>query len=237
MTELLYLNDSYIKKFDATVREVNGRFIVLDKTAFYPQGGGQPSDIGLINDNHGKTYRVNFVKRMGGVVTHEVDAEGMMEGEIVRCEVDWERRHLLMRYHTAAHILAAVIHSKTGAQITGNQLDISGARVDFNLAEFDREKIQEYAKEVNEIISRNVSVEVKEMPREEAFRIPAIVKLKMFLPESLETIRVVTIHGIDQQACAGTHVSNTREIGMIEVTKAENKGAENRRVYFILRNY
>ncbi|RME54610.1 alanyl-tRNA editing protein [Candidatus Woesearchaeota archaeon] len=234
MTELLYLNDAYLKNFKAMVKEVNGRFIILDKTAFYPQGGGQPCDIGKITSQNNETYNVTFVKKIGNDISHEVDREGLRESEIIEGEIDWERRFRLMRSHTAAHILAAVIHKRTGAKITGNQLDVSKVRIDFNLENFDKESLSSYIDEANSIISQNLDVNVEELPRDEAFKIPDVVKLKDILPPAVDKIRIVSIPGIDRQACGGLHVSNTREIGKITLVKAENKGANNRRVYFIL---
>jgi misacylated tRNA(Ala) deacylase len=148
--------------------------------------------------------------------------------------LDWERRHMLMRYHTGSHILSAVIHNRTGAEITGNQIYLDRARDDFNLAEFDREKMLDYIKEANSIIAKALPVVLRMLPREEAFRIPALVKLKMMLPDSIKMIRVVGILGFDQQACAGTHVKNTSEIGEIRLVEMKNKGAGNRRVYWSL---
>ncbi|MEA3378031.1 MAG: alanyl-tRNA editing protein AlaXM [Nanoarchaeota archaeon] len=235
MTEMLFLKDSYLKEFDATVKEVNGKFIVLDRTAFYPQGGGQPCDTGELAASDGTRYNVLFAKKISGNVSHEVDKDGLQAGDLIKGKIDWEKRHRFMRYHTAAHILSAVVHKETGAKISGNQITPEKARIDFNLEKFDRDKIERYANQTNEIISQNLPIDIEEMTREKAFKIPAIVKLKMLLPESIKQIRVVTISGIDQQACAGTHVSNTKEIGPIEVIKAENKGANNRRIYFILK--
>lgn len=234
MAEEIYLEDSYVKKFDAVVKEVNGRFIVLDRTAFYPQGGGQPSDTGKLKSQDGEVYEVNFVKKMGDNILHEVDKEGLREGQIVNGEIDWDRRYLFMRYHTAAHILSAIVHKRTKALITGNQISDSKARIDFNLEDFDRDKLDEFVNETNEIIKEHLPVKTEMMSRDEAFKIPSIVKLKKFLPEAIKEIRVVSIEGIDQQACAGTHVSNTKEIGPIELINAENKGKNNRRINFIL---
>lgn len=234
MTEEIYLEDSYAQKFESKVKEVNGRFIVLDRTAFYPQGGGQPSDKGTLKSQDGELYEVNFVNKMGNKIMHEVDKEGLNEGQIVHGEIDWNRRHRFMRYHTAAHILSAIVHKNTNALITGNQISETKARIDFNLENFDREKIDDYINEANHIIDKHLPVNVELMSREKAFEIPSIVKLKKFIPEAIKEIRVVSIEGIDQQACAGTHVSNTKEIGSIELINAENKGKDNRRIYFLL---
>ncbi|MFH1637595.1 MAG: alanyl-tRNA editing protein AlaXM [Candidatus Woesearchaeota archaeon] len=230
----LYLEDSYMKEFDATVKEVNLKFIILDRTAFYPQGGGQPCDTGTITSQE-KQYNVIFVKKIEGKISHEVEQEGLKQGDLVKCKIDWEKRHTIMRYHTAAHILSTVINKETGAHITGNQLSLEKARIDFDLEKFNREELANYARMANEVIAKRLQVTIEVLQREEVFKIPAVVKLKKVLPESIKQIRVVSISGFDRQACAGTHVSNTSEIGEIEIIKAENKGASNRRLYFTLK--
>jgi len=235
MTELLFLKDSYIREFDSVVKEVNGKFVVLDQTAFYPNGGGQPNDIGEFVTQSGEKFEVLFVKKMGADVSHEVNKEGLREGEIVHGSLNWDTRYRYMRYHTAAHILAAVIHRKTGAKISGNQIALDKTRVDFNLEKFDREQIGDFLREVNGIIGSGVDVIIEDMDRDDAFKIPDVVKLRDLLPPAIEKIRIVTIMGVDKQACGGTHVSNTKEIGPIEIVKAENKGLSNRRIYFVLK--
>ncbi len=169
---------------------------------------------------------------MDGKVSHEIGITGLKEGDSVKGIINWDRRYLLMRYHTACHILSAIIHNETGAKISGNQLSEDKTRVDFSLEEFDREQLKAYEAKVNNIIDKDIPVSIEIMNREEAFQIPSVVKLKdAFPPETLQ-IRVITIPEIDRQACGGTHVANTGEIPHIEVFKAENKGKNNRRVYF-----
>jgi len=233
MTKALYLEDCYLKEFEAEVTKVENNKIVLNQTAFYPESGGQLTDKGkLVKDS--EEFNVSMVKKQGPDIFHKVDKEGLKEGDKVKGIIEWGRRYKFMRYHTASHVLSTVVNKETGAQITGNQIKEDEARVDFNLEEFDREKLKEYEQKANEIIAKALPVELKFLPREEAFKIPALVKLKMMLPETIKIIRVVEIQGFDQQACAGTHVKNLDEIGKIEITKAENKGANNRRVYFKL---
>jgi len=139
-----------------------------------------------------------------------------------------------MRLHTACHVLSAVVHKETGALITGNQIKENEARIDFNLENFDREQIKSFEKKANEVIEKDLPVEIKFLPREEAFKIPSIVKLKNVLPPNIETIRIVDIKGVDQQACGGTHVRKLGEIGRVRIIRAENKGKNNRRIYFII---
>ena len=233
MSKLLYMEDCYLREFDAVVREADGNRVVLDQTAFYPESGGQPSDTGEIYKN-GCVYRVVRVYKDKGKVVHELDKPGLLVGDRVKAKIDWDRRYLFMRYHTACHVLSTVIHNVTGAEITGNQIGEERTRIDFSLKEFDREKIQDYVKAANRLIDDARAVRIKMLPREEAFKIPSLVKLRKMLPESIKQVRVVEIEGFDQQACAGTHVANTKEIGHIKVVELKNKGKDNRRVYFVL---
>ncbi|MBD3303910.1 alanyl-tRNA editing protein AlaX [Candidatus Woesearchaeota archaeon] len=234
MTELIYMNDCYAKEFDAVVKKVDGKFIVLDKTAFYPQGGGQPTDKGkLITD--GEEYTVMFAKKKGPDVSHEVDKEGLQTGDKVHGALDWDRRHKLMRMHTAAHILSEIFHKETGAMITGNQLNTDKSRIDFSLENFDREKIKEYTAKANEIVQKDLPIKIYTLPRDEAIKIPSVTKLANVLPPAVKELRMVEIEGFDTQADGGTHVKSTKEVGEIEAVNAENKGKNNRRVYFTLK--
>lgn len=234
MTELIYMTDCFTKEFDATVTQVDGKFIVLDKTAFYPQGGGQPTDTGkLLKD--GEEYQVVFAKKKGPDVSHEVDKEGLQVGDKVHCVLDWDKRYVLMRMHTAAHILCEIFHKETGALITGNQLNIDKSRIDFNLENFDREKINEYVAKANEIVQKDLPIKIYTLPREEALKLPSVTKLANVLPPAVQELRIVEIVGFDTQADGGTHVKSTKEVGEIEIVSADNKGKNNRRVYFKLK--
>lgn len=228
----LYLEDCYIKEFDAVVESVkDDKFVVLDKTAFYPNSGGQPHDLGvLIKDE--TEYLVDYVGKFSGKISHEVTKPGLKVGDKVKGVIDWNRRYKFMRYHTACHVLSAVIHKETGAKITGNQIGVDKTRVDFSLENFDRGQIKSYQDKVNKIINQEIPVNIKILSREDAFKIPDIVKLKMDFPESVKEIRIIELENLDMQACGGTHVRNTAEIGPIEIIKAENKGKNNRRIYF-----
>ena len=230
--ELLYLNDCYLAEFDAVIESVkSGKYVILDKTTFYPNSGGQPSDTGVLIHND-KEYPVIFVGTFKGTIKHEVSVPGLKEGDKVKGMIDWDKRYNLMKYHTASHILSAIIHSETGAQITGNQVGKDKTRIDFSLENLDGELIKTYVEKVNEVIDRKLPVKIDIMPREEAFEIPSVVKLKDAFPPDIPEIRVITIQDIDQQACGGTHVANTGEIPHIEILKTENKGKNNRRIYF-----
>ena len=234
----LDLDDSYTREFKAEVTKVvRGKFIVLNNTAFYPNSGGQPHDIGIFLKNkggRGNEYRVVYTGRFNGNISHEVNVSGLRIGDKIVGRIEWDRRHLFMRSHTACHILSAVIHKETGAEITGNRIGEERTRVDFSLENFDREGIGAYGKRVNDIIGNSHDVRIYTLPRDDALKIPSVFRLKKAFPDSISEIRIVDIAGVDMQACGGTHVRNTEEIGEIEIIKAENKGKNNRRIYFRL---
>ncbi|MBW3003596.1 alanyl-tRNA editing protein [Candidatus Woesearchaeota archaeon] len=231
----LYFDDCYLKEFDATVKSVkDGKFVVLDNTAFYPNMGGQPNDTGVMIKG-GEEFKVVFVGKFDGEISHEVDHEGLVVGDSVHCVIDWERRYTLMKYHTAAHILSKVIYNETGAVTSGNQLGLDRSRIDFTLQEFDKDKVQGWIDKANEIIAKGAPVKIHFLTREEAMKIPDFIRTyKDLLPKGVEILRVINIEDFDQQACGGTHLKNISEIGKIELVKIENKGKGNRRVYFRL---
>jgi misacylated tRNA(Ala) deacylase len=232
MTELLYLYDSYITEFTATVVGVEGLDVTLDVTAFYPSSGGQPGDTGVICIADGDaSFRVVDGKKKNGQILHRVETDGLSPGDRVVCTIDWARRYKLMRMHTAAHMLSAVFN-RDGTLITGNQLNVDKSRMDFNMETFDREKINRYVDAANGIIVKNIAVETALMKREDAMKIPGVVKLASVLPPEIPELRIVKIGYIDAQADGGTHVRNTGEIGRIELIDVENKGKSNRRLYY-----
>ncbi len=234
LAEALYLEDSYLKECDAAVVSVkDGKYVVLDQTIFYPKGGGQPWDTGSIMEGD-EIYNVVYVGKFSGEISHEVDRVGLSEGGRVHCILNWERRYKLMRSHTAAHVFATLLCSDTGALITGNQLEEEKVRFDFNLEKFDREILTKYIDEANELFTKDIPVKWYELPREEALKIPGVIKMAEALPPDIPYFRIVEIVGLDKQADGGTHVKNLREVGQIKLLKAENKGKNNRRVYFSL---
>ncbi len=225
-----------MKEFEAKVVSItkggeNKFFIVLDKTAFYPNSGGQPHDTGKIVKD-GIEYPVVYVGKFSGKISHEVSKEGLKEGDSIKGIIDWDRRYALMRMHTAAHIISEVFHRDSGALITGNQLDMDKSRIDFSLENFDREKMSGYFAKANEIVNKNLNVKTYFLPREEAMKIENITKLANVLPPNVKELRIVEIESFDTQADGGTHVKSTKEVGKVEFLKAENKGKNNRRVYF-----
>lgn len=228
----MYLEDSYLWAFDAAVEEVFGDRVVLDRTAFYPQSGGQPTDLGTLSRG-GELFQVVGAENGEHGVVHILDRPGLLAGDVVSGRIDGDRRYRFMRSHTACHILSAVIFQETGAKITGNQIEQSRSRVDFSLENFDKAKMSEYLEKANRIAAEHRSVKTSIIPRSEALLIPDLIRLAMAVPDR-DLIRVVLIDGVDSQACGGTHVRNTGEIGKINMIKAENKGKCNRRVYFSL---
>lgn len=233
MTEALYLHNSYIEEFTADIISVDGREIIMDVTAFYPSSGGQPNDTGTIHVNGGDaSFNVIDVTKKNGQIVHIVDTDGLSPGDNVTCEINWDRRYILMRMHTAAHILSSVFNKESGVLITGNQLGVDKSRIDFNMENLDREKINSYVEAANKIISENVPVEMWSMKREEALKITDVVKLAGALPPNIPELRLVKIGNYDLQADGGCHVKNTSEIGKIELLSVENKGKSNRRIYY-----
>ncbi len=230
----LYLLDPYLKEFQAAVTSASGKFIVLDNTAFYPNSGGQPHDTGVIAKD-GEEYKVVYAGKFSGSISHEVDREGLKVGDSVKCAIDWQRRYILMRMHTAAHILSSIINKETGALITGNQLDVDQSRIDFSLEVLDREKIAEYVRMANNAIQRSLEIKQYFLKREEAMKIPGVVKLASALPPAIDELHIVEIGDVDLQADGGPHVANTKEVGTIELVKLENKGKNNRRIYYTLK--
>ena len=234
MTCALFLEDSYLKECDATVLAVTeNKFVVLNQTVFYAKGGGQPNDTGKIIRGS-EVFSVLYVGKFSGEISHEVDHPGLQVGDRVHCVLNWERRYKLMRSHTAAHTLASLLNQGTGALITGNQLEEDHVRFDFSLERFDREILERYLNKANELFDKDIPVKWYELPREEALKIPGVVKMAEAFPPNLPSLRIVEIVGVDKQADGGTHVRNLHEVGKVSLEKTENKGKNNRRIYFKL---
>ncbi len=228
MTKRLFWDDMYAREFDAEVVSVQENRVVLDRTAFNPRGGGLVSDTGTLG---GAT--VSEVVKEGEEIFHVMEApSGHRPGNGVHGVLDWDRRFRIMRMHTSAHILSAVVNRETGALITGNQISPDESRVDFNVDNFDKEKMSYYIERVNEAVKQELEVKTFFMKREEALANPGFVKLANAMPPSLEELRIVQIGDVDTQADGGVHVKNTREIGRVVGLKTENKGKSNRRLYF-----
>ncbi len=235
MTELLHLTDSYLCEFEATIMEVEGDKVVLDRTAFYPQGGGQPSDVGVLLGDQGQIYKVLKVSKKGGKVFHKVDREPPSAGSRIYGQIDWEHRYRLMRTHTALHILCGVIFRDYGASVTGGNMEPLKARMDFELEHMSAGFAQEVEEKINREVEAAHPVKISVLPREEAFQIPDLIRTKInLLPEGIREVRVVEIEGLDMQADGGTHVANTKEVRYIQVVGHESKGQINKRLRIAL---
>lgn len=230
-TRELYLEDSYLTSCTANVVKVEGDKVTLDQTVFYPTGGGQEHDIGVLKQE-GSIFEVYQVKKEKGEIIHYVkNAANIKPGEI-DAEIDWERRQGLMRHHTLLHVLGAVVYKKYHALCTGNKIYPERARIDFNnLHDLSEEEYQEIVNETNNIIKENHPVAIRFVSRNEAENIPGMIKTAInLLPPSVTRIRLVSIDSIDEQACGGTHVSNTGEIGEMTLLKINSKGKNNKRL-------
>jgi misacylated tRNA(Ala) deacylase len=234
MTDLLYLTDCYLKEFQAAVVAVEGNGVALDRTTFYPGGGGQPADQGRLLWDDGEAQLVK-VKKQGDQAWHELDVEPPPVGTSVRGRLDWEHRYRLMRTHTALHILCGVIWRDYGALVTGGNMEPLKARMDFELEHMSVDFAQEVEERINNQVAAARPVKAYILPREEAFQIPDLIRTKInLLPEGIREVRVVEIEGLDMQADGGTHVANTREVGMIHVVGHESKGRINKRLRIAL---
>ena len=238
MTVLLYQTDAYVQEFVAEVSDARDGAIVLDRTAFYPGGGGQPHDEGTIK-TRSHTYRVTKVSKAGDRVLHWLDTGGLhplpATGTHVEGRLDWSRRFALMRTHTALHILCGVIWRDYGAQVTGGNMQPLEARMDFELAHMSAGFAGEVEAKINAQVAAGREVTASILPRAEAFLIPDLIRTKInLLPEGITSVRVVEIEGLDMQADGGTHVSNTSQVGHIRVVKHESKGKINKRLRIAL---
>ena len=235
MTILLCHEDGYMKEFDATVAAVTDKGVVLDRTAFYPGGGGQPPDTGhLMTDSEERA--VKKLSRSGGQIVHEIEGGDFpREGSAVHGVLDWERRYNLMRTHTALHILCGVVWRDYGALVTGGNMEPLAARMDFELESMSVDFAREVERAINEEVAAERPVHATVHPREEALTIPDLIRTKVnLIPESVTEIRTIDIEGLDLQADGGIHVSNTREVGSIRVVKHESKGRINKRLRIAL---
>ena len=230
MTDFLYLTDSYLKTFDAVVTEHDkqGRGVQLDCTAFYPGGGGQQPDCGWLRAD-GVDYAVKTTRR-GGL--HVIDGDLPAIGASVQGELDWARRYQIMRTHTAMHILCGVIWRDYQASVTGGNMDVLSARMDFEFERLAPETVRDIERKVNDEVAAARAVKIDILPRETAFQIPDLIRTKInLLPPGIKEVRTVEIVGLDLQADGGTHVANTREVGSIVISKYKSKGGINKRLY------
>jgi misacylated tRNA(Ala) deacylase len=236
VTEELFLGDSYVRQFEARVVELSGREVILDRTAFYPGGGGQPPDKGTLGIGPVRASVVD-ARREGSEVVHVLDNPIPDTVRDLKGELDWERRYAHMRHHTALHVLSGVIWRNFEAKVTGGQMRVERARMDFSFpGEWTTDVVGEIERLTNEALSEGRPVKIYELPREEALKNPDLIRTQVNLvPERVRVIRIVEIEGLDTQADGGTHVANTSETGQLEITGHKSKGRQNKRIEFVLR--
>jgi misacylated tRNA(Ala) deacylase len=240
MAELLYQTDGYLREFPARVVAVDetAGAVALDRTAFYPGGGGQPHDLGWL-EIAGQALPITKLNRTGDALWHVLDLSqgGSLPavGAEVMSRLDWERRYALMRTHTALHILCGVIWRDYGALVTGGNMEPGQARMDFEFERMQADLVHEIEGKINEEVAAARDVRVRILPREEAFQIPDLIRTKInLLPEHITEVRTVEIVGLDLQADGGTHVANTREVGPIRIVDYKSKGRINKRLVIAL---
>jgi misacylated tRNA(Ala) deacylase len=228
MTELLFLRDAYQRECTSTVVDVRDNAVVLDKTIFYYTGGGQPHDTGVLGGNI-----VVDVRKDGDDVLHYLIEGAALPsvGEVIESSIDWDRRHQLMRTHTAMHVLCGVIWNEWKVPVTGGNMEPLSARMDFELPEVPEGFLQRVEQLVNEAVTADYQIEVSFLPRDTAVEDQDLIRTKVSLiPANVKEIRVVDIVGLDKQADGGTHVASTTEVGSVRVVKMENKGKGFRRL-------
>lgn len=238
VTEKLFWKDMTLKEFDATVISVEGNEVVLDRTAFYATGGGQPNDTGTIAFSSGELKVADVMKRGEDVIHVVEDNKGITAGEKVHGKIDWDRRYKLMRYHSAIHVMDGIVTKRHGDQglLTGGQIYEDRARIDMDMQEFSREIVESILQDCNQFIREGHRVYQKEISRNEALKMENLARTEpgRQLINSLDTVRLIVIDDLDEQADGGTHVSNTMEIGKLVLSKIQSKGKRNKRIEFTL---
>jgi misacylated tRNA(Ala) deacylase len=236
-SQLCYV-DAYARSVETSVVAVepgidgSGAVAMLAATVFYPGGGGQPADRGWFRGGDGRTWTVMSARKSSGEIVHELEpGDAPAVGDVVTAEIDWDRRHTLMRTHTALHALCGVVWRDYGALVTGGNMDPGSGRMDFEFERMSGELVGEIEATVNRELGLGREIRVRSLPRAEAFAIPDLIRTKInLLPPGIDEIRTVEIVGLDLQADGGTHVANTREVGGIRVTGYESKGRINKRI-------
>lgn len=229
-TEPLFQSDAYVRDFDASVVASEANSVALDRTAFYPAGGGQPADAGTLTfESH--IRRVEKVRRDGDLIWHDLDATAPEVGTAVNGALDWDRRHGLMRTHTALHILCGVVWRDYGAKVTGGNMQPLSARMDFEFENMSQELVRGIEDKINVEVAADRSILVRFLPRDAADKDPDLIRTKInLLPAGITEVRVVDIEGLDIQADGGTHVATTAEVGRINVVGYKSKGKANKRI-------
>jgi misacylated tRNA(Ala) deacylase len=235
VSENICYTDAYARETDAVVvdADADAHAVLLDRTVFYPGGGGQPADIGELVGDGGRTWRVTGAKKRGDDIWHTV-AEGeelpAVDTEVI-ARIDWDRRHELMRTHSALHVLCGVVWRDHQASVTGGNMEPLSGRMDFEFETMSGDLVGDIEKRVNEEVAADREIRVAILPREEAFAIPDLIRTKInLLPDGITEVRTIEIVGLDLQADGGTHVAHTGEIGRVKVTGYESKGRINKRI-------
>jgi misacylated tRNA(Ala) deacylase len=229
VTELLYLRDSYLRETDAAVQTPAGDAVLLDRTVFYPGGGGQPADSGVLRWPGGER-RVAEMRRDGEAVWHVLDGPAPEAGTAIRATLDWDRRYAIMRHHSALHVLVGAVYRLFNARVTGGAIYPDRARMDFSLEDLNKDRVAEIERETNRVLAEDRPITVRFVTQEEFARSDLVRLARDLVPKDLERIRVVEIEGYDAQADGGTHVARTGEVGGLRIVKTENKGKANRRL-------
>ena len=231
MSNNLAYSDAYAATTSAHVLGADDGAVLLDITVFYPGGGGQPADAGWIRTDDGVTFPVSGARKSGDDIWHLVEGNLPQVGASVIAELDWDRRHALMRTHSALHVLCGVVWRDWGASVTGGNMEPLAGRMDFEFETMAGELVAEIEQRVNVEIEADREIRVAVLPRDEAFAIPDLIRTKVnLLPPGIEEVRTIEIVGLDLQADGGTHVSHTGEIGRVRVTGYESKGRINKRI-------
>jgi misacylated tRNA(Ala) deacylase len=235
MTELLYQMDSYLQSVDSQITGVNEQYngVILDRTIFYPGGGGQPADRGTLALGD-EILPVKRARKLGAEVIHIIDGDLSLAkaGSQIFGQIDWDHRYKLMRTHTAMHILCGVIFRDYGASVTGGDMEPLKGRMDFEFESMHKDLVQDIEQAINQEVINARDLRVEILPREKAFQIPDLIRTKInLLPEGIQQVRVVEIDGLDLQADGGTHVRNTAEVGQIHIVDYKSKGKINKRIY------
>ncbi|MDA1035307.1 MAG: alanyl-tRNA editing protein [Chloroflexi bacterium] len=234
MAEQLFQSDAYLREFTATVTAVDGDFVTLDRSAFYPGGGGQPCDFGTLAFD-GSKVGVTKVSSKDGEIVHEIEGAPPSVGAEVTGTLDWGNRHALMRTHTALHILCGVIWRDFGAHVTGGNMTPLAARMDFEFENMTADFAEQAEALANAEIDAARDISVRFLERDAAFKHPDLIRTKInLLPEGIPEVRVVDINGLDVQADGGTHVANTRDVGRIRIVGHESKGRINKRLRLVI---
>jgi len=230
----LYMHDAYQTEFETAVVSAEGLRVVLEATAFYPTGGGQPCDTGTLRGSDGREFRVLEVSKTPAGISHLLDTSGLLAGSMVHGRVDWARRLAHMRHHTALHILSGVVFRRFGSGITGGQIYVDRARMDFSLPEFSHEVAEDLIERMNEVVRQNIPIRVRFVSRAEIQRDPSLIQVAAHLVPDVETVRLIDIEGFDVQADGVTRARSPEEVGLARLVGVENKGSRNKRMTLAL---